>query len=376
MTDPIDDIRRVLGPIDPALRRSVPSVPGDKILRSILDDAGPAPTDHRPPKAPRPTTRRRRELVSCLALVAVVAGVVTFRLSSSAGRNPSVAVAGRTVADRGGIQTSAPSGPRSPDDARLLPPAGASIGRLVTSDLAVDSTYQQRYLGDGSTNPPQLVLSTIDVVQHRSGSSLLSESMPSSHQTVKVGSHRAALRSAGGRIFLWWMEPDGVEVDVTATNLATSEVVHALTHAKPSRTSRLGLDVGGVLPAGLHLVAAVLTNQPGTAIEELDYRQGTCDAQLEVFNNVDGQSGPASGTTRAMTVSGHPGLLTTDHDAATVVWAPIPGFTAQLSAPAPDACDAAALAQQVHRVTPAQWAVTFTQLGAKAQHVPATPEFR
>ncbi len=393
MTDPIDEIRTLLGPIDPAWGRPAPRLESDTILRGILDSAPSAPSSESGPRECAPVARdrlpgksigssaRRRQsrhlaLVSCLAVLAVVVGAVTLRLNSSHGKAQQVAVAGRTVADRGGTQREAPSGPRSPDVARLLPQASASIGRLVTYDMPVDSTYQQLFVGTRTVNPPQLLVSTIDVSEHRSGSRLLSESLPRSHQTAQVGSHRVALHSREGRIYLWWREPDGVEVDITATKLTTSEVVHALMHADVSHTSRLGLEIVGVLPAGLHLVSSVFTNQPGMPVEELEYRQGTCDAQLEVFSNVDGDTGPASGTTRWTILAGHQALITTDHDIVTLVWAPVQGFTAQISASTQPACDVTALVQQVHRVTTSQWAATFMQLGAKAQHLPAGPKFR
>lgn len=397
MTDAINEIRSLLGPIDPALSSPAPCLQSDTIRRTILLDnppepprtptsedldcaarravlpAGPLPADalaRRPPRRPA----RRRELASCVAVLLAVVGLVTaLRVNDSGGNARRVVVGGRPIV----VRPEAPLVETSPDAARLLPPASAAIDQLVTYATPVDSTYQQRYLGTRTTDPPELLVATIDAAQHRSGSPLLSVSRAGHRHPVMVGSMRANLSSAPNRTYLWWTQPNGVEVDVTGTHLSAPEVVEALHRARATTTSRLGLDIRGPLPAGLHLSSTALTRQPGTPLEAVEYHQGTCAAQLGVFSGVDAVVASAPGTTRITTLSGQQALITTDDNTGTLFWAPYPGITARLSASStPGLCGVTTLAQQVHMVTPAQWEATVTQLGGKAHHVPTTPGFQ
>ncbi|MDQ2723952.1 MAG: hypothetical protein M3Y36_00400 [Actinomycetota bacterium] len=376
MTDAIDEIRSLLGPLDPASGHPAPHLQSDTILRAILQDtpaelaSEPSPEAFDHAVAPMPPRRpaRRRELASCVAvLLAVVALAAALRFNGSGTQAGRVVVGGRTVV----TQPEAPLLETSPEAARLLPPDSATIDQLVTYATPVDSTYQQLYLGTRTNNPPELLVATIDTAQHRSGSLLLSSSLAGNHQPVRVGSIRANLSSAPDSTYLWWAQPNGVEVDVTATHLTASEVIGALHRAHPSTTSRLGLDIPAPLPAGLHLSSTALSRQPGTSLEDVDYHQGTCAAQLEVFSGLGARVEGASGTTRITTLFGHQALVTTNETTSTLVWAAYPGVTARLSASStPGPCGVTTVAQQVHLVTPSQWEGTVTQLGEKAHHVP------
>ncbi len=392
MSDAINEIRSVLGPIDPALSDPAPRLRSDAIFRAILQDDPPAlpptPTPAELDRAARraalpadATARKRsprrpahrRELATCMAaLLAVVGLVAALRVNGSSGNAGRVVVGGRPIVAR----PEAPLLETSPDAARLLPPASATIDQVVTYATPVDSTYQQLYLGSRNTDPPELLVATIDAAQRRSGSNLLSISQAGNHHPVKLGSMPANLSSAPDETYVWWTQPNGVEVDVTAKYLTAADVLGALHRAHAATTSRLGLDLPDPLPAGLHLSATALTRQPGTALEAVDYHQGTCAAQLRVFSGVNAALEGAGGPTRLTTLSGHQALITTNDSTGTLIWAPYPGITARLSAkPSPGLCGVTALAQQVQLVPPAQWETTVTQLGGKALHVPTTPGF-
>ncbi len=386
MTKTIDEIRRLLGPIDPASGRPAPPLHREAILRDITGDPSGAaeayepaapgadrPGERAPGEAPRHPVRHRRELASCLAVLAVVAGLaVTLRLSHNGTNTGRVEVGGRPGAHGKQAQPEAPLSQTSPGAARLLPPATASIDQVVTYDTPQDSTFQQLYLGTRPVNPPQLLVATVDVAERRPGSLVLSGSVHGSRHTVRIGSIRATLSSTQDTTFVWWTQA-GVETDITGTHLTATEVLGALSGARASSTSRLGLDIPGPLPASLHLAAAALTRQPGTYLEQLSYHQGTCGAQLGVFSNVDGHIDPASGTTRLTTFSGRPALINTAGGVDELVWAPIPGITARLSVRSPPGrCEVTALAQQIHLVTAAQWDATLAHLGNKAYHLPTT----
>lgn len=307
-----------------------------------------------------------------VALLAVVGLVAALRVNDSASNSRRVIVGGRPIVTR----PEAPLVETSPDAARLLPPPSAAIDQLVTYATPVDSTYQQLYLGTRTTNPPELLVATIDAAQHRSGSPLLSVSRAGSRHPVMIGSLRANLSSAPNKTFLWWTQPDGVEVDVTGTHLTAPEILGVLHRARPTTTSRLGLDVPGPLPAGLHLSSAALTRQPGTPFEAVEYHQGTCSAQLGVFSGVGAVVARAPGTTRITSLAGQQAVITTNDTTGTLFWAPYPGITARLSTSSTSGlCGVTTLAQQVHPVTPAQWEATVTQLGGKAHHVPTTADF-
>jgi hypothetical protein len=310
--------------------------------------------------------RRRRSASVAVAVIGVVAlitaGIVRFDHASD------VTVETPTSS----VPTSVPRLSASPmgGPVRLLPPAGASISRLTTYTSRTDDTYQQLYVGDQATDPVELLVETVDVAQGRPATSRLSTGTWPNRHTVQIGRIATNQVADGSQIFAWWTQPNRVEVDITATGLSAPQLDKLLRHARPSAHDRLGFVLGRHLPAGLRLLRRALSEQTNVYLEDVQYHQGGCSAELDVWSGIGQTLGGPPDTTRLISFDGKPAFLITGAGGL-LEWTAKPGVTAELYGGRK--CSLIALARTVHHVTTAQFKARQARLGNRSQSVTENP---
>ncbi len=316
--------------------------------------------------------RRRTAFTAAMTVLVIVATVVATTRPHHAPKLVVGGLVGNPTVPRDG-SGGKPEAPMSATSVRLLPPAGAAISRLTTYATPTDEAYEQLFVGSQDTNPAELLVETVDTAQGRSGSHPLSTGTWPDRQTVQVGGVTGNLVTTAGTVFVWWSRPDGVEVDTTASGLSAAQVVGALSSARPSDQTRLGFSVPGPLPAGLHLIRSALSEQTSGSLEDVQYTDGGCTAELGVYSGVGTAIGATTGTTRVITFAGQPALISTmAAGPGYLSWTPAPGITAQLISGS--ACSLLTLARSVRQATPTQFQTATRQLGDRANTVTSNPE--
>lgn len=325
-----------------------PSVPPDAYRRVVAKTTG---------------ARRRRQALVSLTAVAALAVV-------------GVGLAGRqTSSPRSVVVSGAPNSPpmaiapTAAASSRLLPPATSTISRLAAYQMPGATSDEQLYLGTEPTNPAELAITSVKASQRNLGkATLLSFADLAGAHTRRVGSLTVTLASGSPEaLFAWWLEPDGTEVDLKAAHLTGAEFTAVVNNATKSSVSGHGPFLAG-LPASLHFVRSAVSSQSGY-IETLGYTQAGCTAALAVNSGIGDIL--HVGDTHLTTKSGSVALLSAEANNSTALtWSPLPGITAQLTAPTTSGpCTVTHLAQGIRSVTESQWEATLRQLGTTAQIV-------
>lgn len=348
---------------DPTVRR----------LRSQLVGAAQSVSVPRDMRARVESARRRRRrrnvAAACGVTTAALVAAATFALSgSSPSRHVVITSPAHGVgAPSASFPAEAPVPLTHIGSTWWLPGADVAIRRLITSVGVTAPDFEQLYWGSSASGVSELLLQSIDTsLGLPDPTGTLAGPVPG-QSTLRIGPYVAQLFSGGGTTNLWYHEPDGIQVEASATGLSGSQLVKIMSSATAAPGARLGLVLAGSLPTNLHLAHSALSNHTSPWSEEIDLGPSGCNGSIYIWDGIGPLLIPKGGDIQRTTVGDGPAELDSLPGAgSTLTWQLAPGITAQLDVDTRivPSCPLSSIAAGVHTATTAQWRATTSMLGS------------
>jgi hypothetical protein len=339
-------------------------------LREAIDElVADLPADRSQPESLHPvsilTDHRKwnwQRTVAAVSLAAIAAAVVVALIYVGPRSTPPGSAAHhRTHADT----PAAPVGWVNLPD--LLPPSDVVIDRatVATGPVPVPTTgtYEQAYQGPQTTNPTELLITTV-AAQPGALSSYAANG-----QSVAVDGTTGYLTSFSDHQLLW-QTADGVVVSLESSGMSAADVTAAAQLVDPLPAAQLGVDLSGALPDGLVSVGEGFAND-GSAQNLQDgamFSIGDCHAYTQIWAGTPADFAPmviVGDATQVVNVRGTKGLLV-DFGGSTwaLLWSEQPGIDVRLQG---SDCDLTTMAASIRIVDAQTWSSTWSALGSKVQ---------